>query len=129
MELLAILALCLILFLLIGVPWLALASRSEARAATRQVELLVSQIALLQRQIDQLRAGTPAAAEAPPPPQPADQPADAVAAEALPSAAAIDETVEASPSPWPSAAPRRCRHAAAAAARRRTRPWHAISRS
>ncbi len=105
MELLAILALCLILFLLIGVPWLALASRSEARAATRQVELLVSQIALLQRQIDQLRAGTPAAAEAPPPPQPADQPADAVAAEALPSAAAIDETVEASPSPWPSAAP------------------------
>ncbi len=85
MELLAILALCLILFLLIGVPWLALASRSEARAATRQVELLVGQIALLQRQIDQLRAGAPAAAEAPGPPQPADEPAEAVAAATVPS--------------------------------------------
>ncbi len=56
MELLAIGALCLILFLFIGVPWLALASRSEARAASLQVNQLVGQIARLQQQIDALRA-------------------------------------------------------------------------
>ncbi len=79
MELLAILALCLLLFLLIGVPWLALASRSEARAASRQVDQLMSRIALLQLQIDALHSDRSGRTTETVPSQAAEEPASTMA--------------------------------------------------
>ncbi len=103
MELLAVVALCVILFLLIGVPWLALASRSEARAASRRTDQLEAQIARLQQQIDRLReqvAGQAREAGDPVSPRPVAAPL-AVPAER---AAASDEAPAVNPDPDPAPA-------------------------
>ncbi len=109
MELLAILALCLLLFLLIGVPWLALASRSEARAASRQIDQLVGQIARLQRQIDDLRAGMVGQGRAAARHEPTAASADEAVEPAIPVTPATDAAAELPPDPeppsWPTAVP------------------------
>jgi len=57
MELLALVAVAFVAFFLIGVPWLAISGRNEAKAARAAIEPLVGQIARLQQQIDALRVG------------------------------------------------------------------------
>jgi uncharacterized membrane protein len=100
MELLAVVAVCVLLFLLIGVPWIAIAGRSRAVAAQAGVAELVDRVARLQQQIDALRADLAVRQPAEPDTRPF---IAAPVAESPPPAAA--EPIWSAPPPLPPSAP------------------------